>query len=367
MDLGLITFGSLLPDPHTGTLLSQRQRLRDVVRAAQAAEHLGFAWYALGEHHFGERDVIPSPAVVLAAIAEHTSSIRLATGTTLLTNRDPVLVAEDYALVDLLSEGRLELVAGSSFYPHAWTVFGQDSTSKAARKRENVELLLRLWGEDRVTWTGQFRPPLDQVSLRPRLAQPRPPLWLSAGVGSESVPLAVEHGLPVVIGTIGRPPVDYVDVFGDYRRQWRLAGRTDPPGRIGAVSHFFVARTSQAARSLWSKYINNYLSVNVAGPGVTRGPLDFDAHIGPDGPAICGSPAEALDKLGRLHELWGHDLHLLGIDLGGIPYAEVQTATELVASEVLPHLSSLGTTSAVPRPTAAEVAEVAAGAVAADA
>ncbi|WP_261574117.1 LLM class flavin-dependent oxidoreductase [Frankia gtarii] len=353
----MITFGSLLPDPHTGTLLSQRQRLRDVVSAAEAAEQLGFAWYALGEHHFGERDVIPSPAVVLAAIAEHTSSIRLATGTTLLANRDPVLVAEDYALVDLLSNGRLELVAGGSFYPQAWTVFGQEPASKAVRKRENVELLLRLWNEDQVTWTGQFRPPLDQVSLQPRLTQSRPPLWLSAGVGSESVPLAVEHGLPVVVGTIGRPPVDYVDVFGDYRRQWRLAGRTDPPGRLGAASHFFVARTSQAARSLWSEYINNYLSAN--GAGAARGPFDFDAHISPDGPAICGSPAEALDKLGRLHELWGHDLHLLAIDLGGIPYAEVQKATELVASEILPHLSGLGTTSAVPQPTAAETAETA--------
>lgn len=102
MESGLITFGSLLPDPHTGERLSQRERLRDVVRAAVTAEELGFAWYTVGEHHFGERDVIPSPVVILAAIAERTSSIRLATGTTLVANRDPVLVAEDYAL---LSDG----------------------------------------------------------------------------------------------------------------------------------------------------------------------------------------------------------------------------------------------------------------------
>ncbi|WP_436838300.1 LLM class flavin-dependent oxidoreductase [Microbispora hainanensis] len=109
--------------------MSQRERLRDVVRAAVTAEELGFAWYTVGEHHFGERDVIPSPVVILAAIAERTSSIRLATGTTLVANRDPVLVAEDYALLDLLSDGRLELIAGGSFFPEPYAVFGQEPDS----------------------------------------------------------------------------------------------------------------------------------------------------------------------------------------------------------------------------------------------
>ncbi|WP_261557817.1 LLM class flavin-dependent oxidoreductase, partial [Frankia tisae] len=217
MELGLITFGSLLPDPRTGAVLTQRQRLRDVVRAAAAAEELGFVWYAVGEHHFGERDVISSPAIVLAAIAEHTSTIRLATGTTLVANRDPVLLAEDYALVDLLSDGRLELVAGGSFFPDPWTVFGQDPATKADRKREGVELLLQLWTEDRVDWDGRFRPALRGVRTQPRPAQETPPVWISAGVGSESVRLAVEHGLPMVVGTTARPPADFVDVFAGYR------------------------------------------------------------------------------------------------------------------------------------------------------
>nr|BFE61092.1 LLM class flavin-dependent oxidoreductase [Dactylosporangium thailandense] len=339
MELGLITFGSLLPDPTTGTALTQRERLRDVVRAAPVAEDLGFSWYAVGEHHFGDRDVIPSPAIVLAAIAEHTSRIRLATGTTLLANRDPVLVAEDYALVDLLSEGRLELIAGGSFFPEPWAVFGQNPQSKAVRKREGVELLTRLWQEERVTWTGQFRPPLHEVRLQPRLAQDRLPLWISAGVGTDSIDLAIAHGLPMVVGTTARPPLDFVDVFAGYRRRWTSSGRPDKPGRLGAASHAFVARTSQAARSLWRDHINNYLSVNAPSHGPARGPLHFDTYIGADGPALCGSPAEVLDKLGRLHELWGHDLHLLAIDIGGIPYADVHTAMELIASDVLPHLT----------------------------
>lgn len=351
MDLGLITFGSLLPDPRTGTTLSQQQRLRDVVRGARAAEELGFAWYTVGEHHFGERDVIPSPALVLAAIAEHTATIRLATGTTLVANRDPVLVAEDYALLDLLCDGRLVMIAGASFFPEPYVVFDQDPETKAARKRENVELLIRLWTEDRVSWQGEFRPPLRDVHLQPRPLQDRPPLWLSGGSKLDSVHLAVEHGLPMVIGTTARDPAGFVPIFDTYRQLWRES-RTDPPGRIGAASHVFVAETSQQARSRWFEYIASYLSPKKPPPGLPRRSLDFDAYIGPEGPAVCGSPAEVVDKLGRLHELWGHDLHLLAIDIGGIPYADVQSATELVAAEVMPQIRGLGPAAASSRVSA---------------
>lgn len=331
MDLGLITFGSLLPDVRTGTRLSQRQRLRDVVTAAKEAEALGFAWYTLGEHHFRDRDVIPSPAIVLAAIAESTSTIRLATGTTLVANRDPVLLAEDYALVDLLSDGRFEMIVGGSFFPEPYVVFDQAPESKGARKRENLELLLRLWSEERVTWQGEFRPPLREVTVQPRILQPKPPLWISGGTNPDSIRLAVDHGLPMVFGTTAREPSTFVPFFNAYREQWRER-RTDPPGRLGAASHAFVAKTSQQARALWSTYIETYLSAR------NNGPLDFDGHIGVNGPALCGSPEEVVDKLGRLQELWGHDLHLLSVDIGGIPYATVQAATELIASHVLPQV-----------------------------
>jgi alkanesulfonate monooxygenase SsuD/methylene tetrahydromethanopterin reductase-like flavin-dependent oxidoreductase (luciferase family) len=133
MQIGAITFGTLLPDPHTGRRISQRERLAEVIDHAVLAEELGFAWYAVGEHHFGERDVIASPPVVLGAIAQRTSSITLATGTTLLANRDPVLVAEDYATVDLVSDGRLQMIAGASFFAEPYAVFDQAPETKAAR------------------------------------------------------------------------------------------------------------------------------------------------------------------------------------------------------------------------------------------
>ncbi|TCK22071.1 LLM class flavin-dependent oxidoreductase [Pseudonocardia endophytica] len=332
MDLGLITFGSLLPDAYTGVAVSQHARIREVVEGARTAEELGYSWYTIGEHHFGERDTIPAPALVLAAAAEHTSTIRLATGTTLVANRDAVLVAEEYALLDQLSGGRLELVAGGSFFPEPYAVFGQDPDSRSARKREGVDLLLRLWNEDRVDWSGEYRPPLDGVRVEPRIHQDRPPVWVSGGSRPDSIQLAVEHGLPIVFGTTAGNPHDWAAATRSYRDLW-AEHRSGPVPRIGAASHAFVARTSQEARERWAEYFGSYLSARIP-----RHEQDFEGRIGPDGPSLCGSPAEVLDKLGRLHELWGHDLHLLAVDIGGIPQAEVTAAAELIAAEVLPHL-----------------------------
>jgi alkanesulfonate monooxygenase SsuD/methylene tetrahydromethanopterin reductase-like flavin-dependent oxidoreductase (luciferase family) len=341
MDIGSITFGTLLPDPSTGRRLSQRERLTQVIDGAVLAEELGFAWYALGEHHFTERDVISAPPVVLGAIAERTSTITLATGTTLVANRDPVLVAEDYATVDLLSGGRLRMIAGASFFEEPYAVFGQAPDSRAARKRENLELLLRLWTEEAVTWQGEFRPPLDAVRVQPRLVQSRPPVWVSGGSKPDSAYLAADLGLPMVFGTTARTPESHAPAFEAYRQAWAERGRPPEQARTGAATHVFVAETTGRARSLWREYYANYFG-GVTMPAAThRGPFDFDALVGP-GTAICGSPAEVVDKLGHLHDLWQHDLHLLSIDIGGIPYPLVAQAMELVAGTVIPQVASLG-------------------------
>ncbi|WP_328472722.1 LLM class flavin-dependent oxidoreductase [Streptomyces sp. NBC_00448] len=343
MDIGTITFGTLLSDPYTGHRVSQAERLDEVVRAAVLAERLGFSWFTVGEHHFGERDVISAPPVVLAAIAARTSTITLATGTTLVANRDPVLVAEDYATLDLLSHGRLQLIAGASFFPDPYTVFAQPPESKADRKRENLELLLRLWSEEEpeVTWEGAFRPPLDAVRVQPRLHQDRPPIWVSGGSRPESVHLAVESALPMVFGTTARPPETHAPMFRLYRELWERAGRPADQARTGAASHVFVADTTAEAREQWREYYGNYFRGAKLPAGARPFAFDFDDLVGP-GSAICGSPAEVVDKLGRLHDLWGHDLHLLSIDIGGIPHGKVARAMELVAAEVIPQVAGLG-------------------------
>ncbi|MEQ3552814.1 LLM class flavin-dependent oxidoreductase [Pseudonocardia nematodicida] len=335
MDIGLITFASLLPDHRSGDRPTVHDRLRGVVDDAVAAERLGFAWFAVGEHHFRHYDTVPAPSLVLAAIAERTSTIRVATATTLVTNRDPVLLAEDYALLDQLSGGRLELIAGTSFFPEVYAVFDQDPATRVARKRENVELLLRLWREESVTWSGRFRPPLTEVTARPRPHQERPPVWVSGGASEDSIRLAVENGLPMVFGTVARTPGEWTRWFELYRTLWREHGHAGPPPRLGGASHAFVAPTTQEARRQWQGHVEAYYRLAGA-----EGPLDLDEQAGPDGPLLCGSPAQVVDKLGRLGELWGHGLHLLAVDIGGIPAAEVSASVELIAAEVLPQLGA---------------------------
>ena len=150
------------------------------------AEHAGFSSVHLGEHHFCDY-ILSSPPIVLAAIAERTSHIRLSTGVTLGVNLDPVRVAEDYATLDLLSGGRVEPVLGrGTFFPHTFAGFGQDPTVAKAVFAENVEILARLWSEENVTWEGSHHAPLDNLTTQPRPLQwPRPPVWIGRqGVAS---------------------------------------------------------------------------------------------------------------------------------------------------------------------------------------
>jgi alkanesulfonate monooxygenase SsuD/methylene tetrahydromethanopterin reductase-like flavin-dependent oxidoreductase (luciferase family) len=155
------------------------------------------------------------------------------------------------------------------------------------------------------------------------------------------VHLAVDLGLPMVIGTTARPPESHVPTFNLYSELWAERGHPAELRRTGGASHAFVAETTAQARSLWRDYYANYLRGAKLPLGARPGPFDFDSLVGP-GSAICGSPDEVVDKLGRMHELWGHDLHLLSIDIGGVPRAAVVRVMELVATKVIPQVAGLG-------------------------
>lgn len=345
MDVGLLTLGDHLGDPITGAWPSQAQRHQSLVAQAVLAEEVGFHSVHLGEHHFCDY-ILSSPPVVLGAIAARTRTIRLSTGVTLGVNLDPVRVAEDYATVDLLSDGRVEPVVGrGTFFPHTFAAFGQDPRDARSIFAENVELLVRLWTEEEVTWSGQFRPPLERVTVQPRpVQQPRPPIWVGAGASRESVELAARLGLwlmlPTVFGTLDafRPVVEH------YEACWEAAGHDPAARRIGCCSHAHVAPDSAAARRSWEpryrtyiEWVNDLQLRSSGGRNPGLGGFDFDALC--RNVALCGSPAAVVERMGEMRELLHLDTHLLMFDLGGLPDAELRRTIELVGSDVLPQVS----------------------------
>jgi probable LLM family oxidoreductase len=336
MELGLITLTELTPDATTGAVISPRQRIREIIDAAQLAEQAGLDVVAVGEHHRHDY-AVSSPPVVLAAIAQATNRIRLTSGTTLLSTADPVRVYQDFATVDLISGGRAEIIAGRGAFTESFPLFGYDLNDYDTLFAEHLDLLLRINEHERVTWDGVHRPPLQDAEVTPRAEQDRLPIWLGVGGNPQSAIRAGQLGLPMTLALIGGNPAALAPVVDLYRRTATAAGHDPAALPVATSSHLHVAPTSQGARDTFYPYYRHYLDYHSGG----RFQVDraaFERLGAPNGALYIGSPQEIVEKALWEHELYGHQRIFAQVDLGGLPYATVARTIELLATEVAPAL-----------------------------
>lgn len=336
VDLGLLSLVDVLPDPATGRTPSVAERYQALVRMAVHGEAAGFCTLGVGEHHFS-RYALPSPFLVLSHVAAATKTIELGTSVTLLANADPVRIAEDLATLDVLSAGRAEATFARGVDINTMTAFGIESIDELRpRFEEHLRLVLRLLTEDEVTWEGQFRAPLDKVRLEPRpVQQPHPRINIGGGLSTVSADLAAALGLPFVLPSLFRFPDDYKAIVERYRSRMIANGFADKVS-ITFPCYLHVARTTQQARQRWRPYFESY--VEFASMVRSAGARSFEFDVLTAGPAVCGSPAEAVDRLGSMAELLGLNRLLVLIDAGGIPASTVDDVIELTGAEVIPLL-----------------------------
>lgn len=333
-EMGLISLADHVDDPVTGRSTSQVERLQQVARYARWAEEAGFASFGVGEHHFSDY-ILSAPELLLAYCAACTTRIKLGTSVTLLANVDPVRQAESLATLDVLSDGRAQVTFARGVSERTAHAFGiADFDELRPRFEEHLRLVLRLLTEDEVTWSGEFRSPLDGVRIEPRpVQQPHPPIWIGGGLSFVSADLAAELGLAFTLPSLFRWPEDYVEIVARYRD--RYDQRDHPgPSRVGFPSYLHVARTSQEARDRWRPYLEHYRDFAKEVRGSYGRPSDYESLL--RGPAICGSPAEVVDRIGQINDLLGLDRHLFLMDGGGLPDELYRDALDLVATEVLP-------------------------------
>ena len=345
MHFGLMSLGDHMPDPHTGGVMTGTQRHRMLVEAGVIADQCGFTSFNVGEHH-GVACITSSPPVILSAIAERTDRIQLGTAVALLANLDPLRLAEDYATLDALSGGRVDLVVGrGSFFVSTYTLFGQDITDSHALFEENLELLLELWRGEPVHWVGKFRPPINGEALKPAPVQsPHAPVWVGGGSSTETAVLAGRLGLKLMLPSAFGAPAGFRRVVDEYLGSFEPRAPGQGP-RIGGCWHLNVAPTSQQARAKWEPRYRAYQgwmqellkSSNPELPDYLLKPFDFE-WLTEVGPAIVGSPEEVVDRLSSLADLLDLDTHLLKMDLGGMPEMEYLAMIELFGSDVLPQL-----------------------------
>ena len=334
MELGLTTFGDRFADPHTGRLVSEAQRMRDLLEEVVLADEVGLDVYAIGEHHRSDF-IVSAPAVVLAAAAARTARIRLASAVTVLSSDDPVRVYQQYATVDLISEGRAEIIAGRGSFIESYPLFGQDLGDYDALFAEKLDLLLRVRTSERVSWHGRHRPSIDDRGVYPRAVQAPLPVWVGVGGTPASADRAGRLGLPMTLAIIGGMPArfrPFVDLHQDAAAR---AGHPRP--RLAINSHGYVAETSQQAAD---EYFPPY-EVAMSGIGRERGwpPMTrdaFEAMRAPHGALFVGSAAEVTDKILRQREILGFDRFLLHVSVGTLPHAQVMKAIELFGTQVAP-------------------------------
>ena len=333
MQLGIDSFVSTVTDPVTGVDVTPAERVQHLLEEVECADRVGLDSYGIGEHHRPEY-LDSAPAVLLAAAAARTTRIRLNSAVTVLSASDPVRVFQEYATLDLLSQGRIDLVVGRGSFTEAFPLFGLDLEDYDALFAEKLELLLRIRDHEKVTWSGRHRPALTGQGVYPRPLQDPLPVWVGVGGTPGSFVRAGALGLPLMVAIIGGQPARFRPLVDLYREAGRRAGHDPAQLRVGLHCFGFVGDTSSGAADAfypgWAQMFTTIGRERGFGPPSRA---QYDAMCAPDGAFFIGDPETVAAKALRISE-----------DLGGVARLALQmTNVRLAHADLLHGIELLGT------------------------
>src|SRR5690242_20331594 len=331
MQFGIFTVGDVTPDPTTGRAPTEHERIKATVEIAKKAEEVGLDVFATGEHHNPPFVAPANPPVLLAHIAAQTQRIILSTSTTLITTNDPVRIAQDYAYLQHLVDGRTDLMMGRGNTGPVYPWFGKDIREGIALAVENYHLLHRLWREDVVDWEGRFRTPLQGFTSTPRPLDGTPPfVWHGSIRSPEIAEQAAYYGDGFFSNHIFWPASHTRQMVQLYRRRFAHYGHGTPEQAIvGLGGQFFMRRNSQDAIAEFRPYFD-------VAPVYGHGPSleDFSAAT----PLTVGSPQQVLERtLGFRDYVGDYQRQLFLVDHAGLPLKTVLEQLDLLG-EILPDL-----------------------------
>jgi probable LLM family oxidoreductase len=334
MEIGIYTFADISPDPSSGRM-GAHQRLHNLIEEIELAEQVGLDVFAVGEHHRPDY-AISAPAVVLAAAAVKTKKIKLSSAVTVLSSDDPVRVFQSFSTVDLLSDGRAEIMAGRGSFIESFPLFGYDLKDYDELFSEKLEMLVHLNKSTRVTWKGRYRAPINNQGVYLRPYQQELPIWIAVGGTPESVVRAGKLGLPMALAIIGGMPERFAPIVALYRNVAEKSGNADKM-KVGINSHAYVAETSQQASD---EFYTSYAEVMTrigrerGWPPVTR--QHYEEMRTPEGSLLVGSPQQVIDKLLFEHSIFKNDRFLAQMDVGALPHDKLMKSIELFGTKVAP-------------------------------
>ncbi len=337
MQIGIDSFVAGVPDPRTGVIPDAADRMARLLEEVETADRAGLDAFGVGEHHRPEF-LDAAPAVILAAAAARTRSIRLASAVTVLSAADPVRVFQEFATVDLISGGRVDLVVGRGSFGEAFPLFGLDPADYDGLFAEKLLLLLKVRAETHVTWSGRHRPPLDGQGVFPRPVQDPLPVWVGVGGTPASFARAGALGLPLMVAIIGGTPAHFRPLVDLYREAGRRAGHPAAGLRVGVHAFGYAAGTDAAAADEF--YPGYAADMNRIGrergwPPMTR--VRFDALLGPGGALAVGGPETVAAKVAEYDAaLGGIDRFQFQMSVARLPHERMLRAIELIGTRVAP-------------------------------
>jgi probable LLM family oxidoreductase len=337
VELGLYTLSDLITDPKTGIQMDAHDRIDETIEAATLADQAGLDVFGVGEHHRLDF-AVSSPAVVLAAIAQATRRIRLTSAVTVLSAADPVRVFQDFSTLDIISGDRAEIIAGRGVFTEPFPLFGVDLNDYDQLFSEKLDLLRKLSRTERISWSGNFRSPLQNAEISPRPLQRELPIWVGVGGTPQSAARAGVLGLPMALAVLGGPITAIQPIVDLYREAGHRAGHSPSALKVSINSHAYIGEDARQAREFHRAYYQQYL-----GEGTPRGkrpvqisPTEFQSMTGPGTALMVGSAQEMIDKIMQEYELLHHDRFLVQIDVGRLPFREVAKAIERFGERVAP-------------------------------
>ncbi|MCD1263266.1 luciferase [Shinella sumterensis] len=335
MELGLYTFADVDPNAADRGQEGER-RLKELLEEIELADQVGLDVFGLGEHHRPDY-AASAPAVVLAAAAARTRTIRLSSAVTVLSSDDPVRVFQQFSTVDLISGGRAEIMAGRGSFIESFPLFGYALDDYDKLFEEKLDLLLALNDSEKVSWNGTTRAPLPGLGVYPRPVHGRLPIWIAVGGTPQSVARAGAYGLPLALAIIGGTPARYAPLFDLYREAARRAGQDAAGLKTSINVHGFIADTTQEAADTF--YGPQAAVMNRIGGERGWGPTSraqFDQSIGPEGHLFLGDPETVARKIVAHQRIFRNDRFLLQMAIGLMPHDRLLRGIELYGTKVAP-------------------------------
>lgn len=334
IEIGLYSLGDHMPIAKTGQTISAEQRLNEFIRMAQLAEQAGLDAFQLGESH-QEYFVSQAHMVILAAIARETSKIKLGSASTIVSTADPVRVFEEAATIDLLSGGRMEVVAGRASRTGLFELLGYDLRDYDALFEEKFDLLLRINENEEVTWSGEFRKPLNRARVIPRPNNEHKglPIWRAVGGGPGSALRAGHAGVPMYLANLAGPAELFRRSIDVYREAASDAGH-DPDTLPIAIAGLLYAREDrlQAYQEYYPSVYNG--SRLASGRGIPK--RAFAEGMDKRNMLNVGDPQLIIEKMLYQHELYNHQRYVAQIDLGGVTFDDIKKTIEIMGETIVP-------------------------------